>query len=66
VVLSPGRDGIYNGLPDEVTPTNFAVVFVTPYNQIIRFAKTQEQIVSMARDVTIDAAGSDVISPHLP
>jgi hypothetical protein len=58
-VLSPGRDGIYNGLPGEVTPNNFAVVFVTTYNQIVRFAKTQEQLLSMAVDATIGAAGSD-------
>ncbi len=65
-MLSPGRDGIYNGLPSEVTPNNFAAVFVTTYNQIVRFAKTQEQLLSMDGDATIDAAGSDDISPHLP
>jgi hypothetical protein len=57
-VLSPGRDGIYNGLPGEVMPNNFAAVFVASYN-LVSFAKTQDQIVSMARDATIDAAGSD-------
>jgi len=64
-VLSPGRDGIYNGLPGEVTPNNFALVFVTTYN-LVSFAKTQDQIVSMARDATIGAAGSDDISTQLP
>lgn len=57
-VLSPGGDGIYNGLPGEVTPNIFAAVFVATYN-LVSFAKTQDQIVSMARDATIDAAGSD-------
>jgi len=59
LVLSPGRDGIYNGLPGGVTPNNFAVVFVTTYNQIVRFAKTREQLLSMAVDATIGAPGSD-------
>jgi hypothetical protein len=57
-VLSPGRDGIYDGLPGEVTPDIFAAVFVATYN-LVSFAKTQDQIVSMTRDATIDAAGSD-------
>lgn len=57
-VLSPGRDGIYNGLPGEVTPNIFAAVFVATYN-LLNIAKTQDQIVSMTRDATIDAAGSD-------
>jgi hypothetical protein len=48
----------YNGLPGEVMPNNFAAVFVASYN-LVSFAKTQDQIVSMARDATIDAAGSD-------
>jgi hypothetical protein len=59
LVLSPGRDGIYNGFPSEVTPTNFALAFVTSYNQIVRFAKTREELLSMAVDATIGAAGSD-------
>ena len=57
-VLSPGRDGIYDGLPGEVTPNIFAAVFVATYN-LVSFAKTQDQIVSMTKDATIDAAGSD-------
>jgi hypothetical protein len=57
-VLSPGRDGIYDGLPGVITPDIFAAAFVVTYN-LVSFAKTQDQIVSMARDATIDAAGSD-------
>jgi hypothetical protein len=57
-VLSPGGDGIYNGLPGDVTPTTFPAAFAATYN-LPNFPKTQAQIIAMAGDATIDAPGSD-------
>jgi hypothetical protein len=57
VVLSPGRDGKYNGINDEDL---LGDGFEETYGDVSDLgSKTQEQIVSILKDATIDAAGSD-------
>jgi len=57
VVLSPGCDGRYNGLNDDEL---LGSGFETTYGAISTLrSKTQEQIMSILEDATIDEAGSD-------
>jgi PKD repeat protein len=56
VVLSPGADGVYNGLPPGTSVDNFMEELEKKYNL---FYKTQEQLIAIISDATIAAAGSD-------
>ncbi len=55
-VLSPGSDAVYNGLPPGTGVGNFVAVLKANY---VTTAKTQEQLLDIVMDSTIDAAGSD-------
>jgi PGF-CTERM protein len=54
-VLSPGSDSVYNGLVDATT-ANLKDKLDGSYNLQ---AKTQEQLLEILQDATVDAAGSD-------
>jgi hypothetical protein len=56
VVLSPGSDGVYNGLAGWVGVGNFMSELMNQYSLA---GKTQEQVREILEDATIDAAGSD-------
>lgn len=56
VVLTPGTDGVYNGLPPGTTVDNFMEELEKKYNLI---AKTQSQLLSLIQDATVYAVGSD-------
>jgi PKD repeat protein len=56
VVLSPGADGVYNGLPPGTSVDNFMEELEKKY---ILASKTQEQLIAIIQDATIAAAGSD-------
>ena len=55
-VLSPGLDSVYNGLPSGTGVSDFMTQLQNKYNLA---AKTQEQILSIIQDATVDAPGSD-------
>jgi len=54
-VLSPGSDGVYNGLVDATT-ANLKDKLEAAYNLN---AKTQEQLLEILQDATVNSAGSD-------
>lgn len=57
VVVSPGRNGVYDGINSQDL---FGSEFVAKYGPISDLAlKTQEQILDIIEDATIAAAGSD-------
>jgi hypothetical protein len=56
VVLTPGTDGHYNGLPPGTSVNDFMEELEKKYNLI---AKTQEQLLQIIEDATVGAAGSD-------
>jgi len=55
-VLSPGLDGEYNGLPSGTGVSDFMTQLQNKYNLA---AKTQNQILVIIQDATVDVAGSD-------
>ncbi|MHC1636200.1 MAG: hypothetical protein ACXQTS_06255, partial [Candidatus Methanospirareceae archaeon] len=55
-VLSPGGDGNYNGLPPGTGVANLVAQLAANYNLA---GKTQEQLASIVKDATVNAAGSD-------
>jgi len=58
-VLSPGPNGVY----DEInSPDLFGSAFEAEYGSIYALgSKTQDQILAIIADATVDAAGSDDI-----
>ena len=57
IVVSPGRNGVYDGLN---SPDLFGSAFEARYGPIYALgSKTQDQILAIVEDATIDAAGSD-------
>ena len=56
VVLSPGSDGQYNGLAAGTGVNNFMTNLSATYTLS---GKTQEEILDMIQDATVNAAGSD-------
>ena len=55
-VLSPGRDDVYNGLTGNVGVSDFMTSLAAQYNLA---SKTQEQLLAIIQDATVEAAGSD-------